>query len=319
MDLSDSDVVDGPLFIEGETKLPEQGIMIEGYIVETLIRKTNNSFVFIGSTFNNGQKKALKFVKRRDGKFQQIKNEISLMKQFNSPRLLQLEARFPYKEYVCIVTQLASFQSLQAVIHDDYPGGIPEDIASPMMKQMLEAVQYLHGINIWHRDIKPDNFLVFDDNPESLNIVLCDFGYAKRYEEGEKESQGVGTPEFTAPEIIRKKPYTNSVDIWSLGISLFVMLTGQLPVPRYKPKDNSCPLAIVMNNLDYGLLDDCGISDEAKDLVHKMLMPKPKDRISIENAINHQWIKSCEKHNENETEIHSALFKSQTVTFVPGT
>ena len=319
MNLEDSQVIDGPEFIDDETEEPEIGLTMYDYRVDTFIRQTSNSIIYLGYSLKDSGKKALKFIKRRPEKYDQIKNELLIMKLFTHSRLLRYEARFPYKEYVCIVTPFAKFQSLHAFMNDDYPNGLPEELASIYFRQMLEAVQWLHKNVVCHRDIKPDNFLVFDPDPDNPNIVLADFGFSKQYNDQEMETKEfIGTPEFAAPEIYKGKPYDFSVDIWSLGISLFMMLTYDLPVPRYADGDSQCVNAIKSAALDLSALREKGASDDAVDLFTGLCAREPRARMRIGDALKHPWVKKTGKQSENETAVHEAIFGSVD-TGAPGT
>lgn len=300
-------LLDGPFYRTNMTRLPIEGEIINGYILLSKVRETNCSVVYIGSKTdddNNEGKKALKFIKRRRGRTWQIKNEIYILTNFRNPLVLNLEDFFPHKEYVCLVTPYAPYQSIQAIINVDYPNGIPENIACIMMGKMLEAVQFLHSNNIWHRDIKPDNFLVYNRELHCLNIVICDFGYAKQYAENEVDTKYLGTPEFLPPEIAEKQSYNKSVDIWSLGISLFKMLSNEFP------NDSSSGQIYPLN---YEILIEKGISDEAIELIRKMCQENPQDRITVEEALIHPWILGEKKLIPSETQITRYIYQADNI------
>lgn len=313
MDLSTSELINGPIFQENETPLPQVSEVINGYQIFSKIRITNCSIVFIGSKIddNRSPKMALKFVKRREGRAWQLENEISLLQSLHHPRVLSLEDIFPYREFVCLVTPFAPYQSIQSIINEDFKNGIPENIASLFMYQMLEAVHYLHSENIWHRDIKPDNFLVFNRDIHDLKIVLCDFGYSKKYMEGERDNQFLGTPEFMAPEIVKHEFYDNSVDIYSLGTSLFLILTNEFPITRRSKNRTQWRFDAINAAIKYEILEERGISDEAIDLIRSMCQRDPEDRITIEEALHHPWILSERKSSQAESDIVKDLYQAE--------
>ena len=104
-------------------------------------------------------------------------------------------------------------------------------------KQILSAMLYLHENRILHRDLKPQNILLYKDQ-----VKICDFGFAKKMSASTNFLQSLkGTPLYIAPEIIREKPYTHKVDVWSFGIILFELFTGNpafhaTNYPALKPK-----------------------------------------------------------------------------------
>lgn len=124
-----------------------------------------------------------------------------------------------------------------------------------------------------------------------LRVVLSDFGLAKIFVPGEMCNKGVVTPYYMAPEIIKKEPCDNSVDIWALGISLFMMLTAHYPTPcgMFKKKGLE---AIKAGKLNYALLDEMEIDNDAIDLIKKLCAYKPSKRITAQEALNHIWIRT---------------------------
>ena len=112
-------------------------------------------------------------------------------------------------------------------------------------------------------------------------------------------TQFLGTPEFIAPEMINHVPYNDSVDIWSLGISLFVMLSGQLPFPSYISNQRECIETILSGHLNYQLLIDAGISEDAINLIQSLCKVDPHQRITAKEAITNKWV--IKNGNENES------------------
>merc|ERR1719197_305179 len=97
------------------------------------------------------------------------------------------------------------------------------------MEQILKALQYVHNMKICHRDLKPENFLLLTTLPLERNILkMIDFGMSCQFTPGELMTKSVGTPYFTAPEVLKKR-YTESCDIWSCGVILYIFLCGIPP------------------------------------------------------------------------------------------
>lgn len=319
MDVSSLNELDGPYFVEKVTPLPQAGTIVnKKYRLEETIANTNCSVVFLGSNIDTNEKVAIKFIKRRVETFENIKNEIGIQLILSNKLILKIEDYFPYFEYVCIVTKYAIHGSLHDFITKNYRYGIPESIASVIMNQILKSIEYLHNLGIAHRDIKPDNFLVIDSNPDHPKIVLSDFGFAKFFNEGEVSTEYKGTPNFIAPEIIARIPYSFSVDIWSLGVTMFFILTAINPFPSFNVAPKDCIIKILKGHLNYGLLYAMKISEDAINLIKKMCTVALKKRISIENALAHPWIMSNQKQTDDEFEIENALYQSDEYQFESG-
>ena len=160
------------------------------------------------------------------------------------------------------------------------------------MQKMLSAIKHLHEHKIVHRDLKPENF-IFSDNTPDAEIKLIDFGLSKRFgktdlKEKVKLKTVVGTTYYVAPEVL-KGDYDNSCDIWSLGIILYIFLCGYPPFEG----DNSKEIFknVLRQELKFDPADWSKISDEAKDLVTRMLDKNKNTRITAHQALEHAWMK----------------------------
>lgn len=290
---------------------PEDNTEIENYRLDVqLVKPTYCSFIFLGSDKNDNKKKVIKLVKLFKKRIGRICDEIETMSLANHPNILKIDNHFRYGPFACIVTDYTPYQSLHHLLLTSYPHGLPEDTAVAIFRQMLLSVNYLHGINIWHRDIKPDNFLVFDPDPDHPIIKLADFGFAKLFQEGEYGDEFFGTMEFMPPEMLRCHPYDQSVDIYSLGISLFVMLVARYPTPSYRIAPDECKKRILRGNLNYQLLIDSEVSPDAVDLIRQMCRLDPGSRITAEEALAHPWIASSQKQGIAD-DISNALFNGE--------
>lgn len=302
----------GPPFWNQSTPPPQEGEKIGKYVViESVIPDpTNCSYIYSCLDTDDNQKKVIKFIKFIERKISRISSEVETLNSVHHPFIIQMEKCFRYKEYMCIVIPYVPNGSLHRLMVTDFKEGMTESMAAVIMYQMLSAVRYLHSMNIWHRDIKPDNFLVVDSDPFHPVVVLNDFGYAKIFNSDEKGHEFMGTPEFLPPEIVNGIPYDNTVDTWSLGITLFVMLTCRYPTPSYSKYPTRCKKMISKGILNFQLLNEMEISNEAIDLVHKMCMVDPESRITLTEALLHPWVRSRNK-TEVENEVASALYAGE--------
>ena len=217
-------------------------------------------------------------------------NEIEILRSIKHPNVITLYEIYEDFDYIHLVMEhLQGGELLERTIRK---GNYSEEDATSIMRKLLEIVKYYHGLNIMHRDIKPENILL-EDSMSDINFKLIDFGLAIISAPGKKETSKYGSPGYTAPEILLGQGYTNTVDIFSCGIILCFLLTGILPFAAEKvdeilEKNKICDIhmdTIAWRNVSYG----------AKDLVKKMTMKDPSQRISAEVALNHSWFKPIER------------------------
>ena len=154
------------------------------------------------------------------------------------------------------------------------------------MYDIVSAVNYLHSKKIVHRDIKPENFLIFPTNEGGKKIVkLCDFGLA--VDARQILTEVCGSPSYVAPEVLRMQNYGLPVDIWSCGIVLYILLC-HFP-PFYGESTKKLFSKIMRGNYDFPSPYWDDISDNAKDLITRMLVVKDDRRIKSEEVVRHPW------------------------------
>ena len=161
-----------------------------------------------------------------------LKNEIKILRKINQKNLIQLDSVHESSNSYYLIFELFLGGNLNEYVQ--HQGLFTEIHAAFVMKQILEGVKYLHNINIMHRDIKPENILFRSKEIyEKDQIVLADFGLATSNDVIEYLHPKCGTPGFAAPEIFNVKDpsghYSLKCDLFSVGVTLYYMLTGQLP------------------------------------------------------------------------------------------
>jgi len=152
-------------------------------------------------------------------------------------------------------------------------GGIyTERDAAVLMEKLLRAVDYLHNRLVCHRDLKPENFLYADNSPNA-EVKIIDFGLSSKFAEDEISMHSiVGTPYYLAPEVLRKN-YGKECDIWSLGVLLFVILSGNFP---FKGKTHEEVFRkIIRGNYSFNSKYWNNVSREAKNLISNILIVDP--------------------------------------------
>ncbi|OHT09487.1 hypothetical protein TRFO_04576 [Tritrichomonas foetus] len=227
---------------------------------------------------------AIKIINKDEMDKDRIENEIGIMKQIGHPNIASFFEFIENDTFYSIVLELAENESLANHITSRIY--FTEIQAQTHFWKICKAVQYLHNdINVAHRDIKAENIL-FDKN---YNIKLIDFGMSKAcYDEVLKTR--CGSPFYVAPEVILgNKNYTKKVDIWSLGILLYYMMTGNYPF--YENNIKKLMTMIVENEVTF----PPDMSPECQDLISQMLQKNPIYRITIDQVIEHKWLNGAQK------------------------
>ena len=246
-----------------------------------------------------GEIRAMKIIKNTsindsDGTAnQKFLKEIQVLKELEHPNIIKIFEYYIDNKYHYIITELLTGGELYEAILKFQK--FNEKNAAKIMKQILSALNYLHSKGIVHRDIKPENILVQNDNKNNKNyldeihIKLIDFGASNFFKENEILTLKVGSPYYIAPEVLNKS-YNEKCDIWSTGVVLYVMLTGNFPfVGKTSQK--------LFENIKSGKYKTTGkeweaISPQAKDLIKKMLELNTNKRISASECLKSPFI-SC--------------------------
>jgi len=179
-----------------------------------------------------------------------------------------------------------------------------ERAASSIIKQILEAVDYLHKGGVVHRDLKPDNLLTANTSDNNnIHIYVCDFGLSRLFEGVQEFTTFCGSPEYVAPEILSQVPYGKEVDLWSIGVIAYILLTGFLPFSDKVPD----VLVQKIQNVDYNWSGCPPVSSSAKHFVNSLLKKDPKQRLPTEKALTHPWVLGRNVKDDNASEIVSNM------------
>ncbi|KAF4992045.1 hypothetical protein FDECE_13819 [Fusarium decemcellulare] len=215
-----------------------------------------------------------------------IREEIAIMKKLNHPNLVQLYEVLddPEEDSIYMVLEMCRKGVVMKVGLDDQAEPYPEESCRYWFRDLILAIEYLHAQGVIHRDIKPDNLLLSDD--DVLKVV--DFGVSEMFEKPEnmRTAKSAGSPAFLPPELCGKHADVSgtAADIWSMGVSLYCLKYGRIPFNRD------------------GVLDmyDAIKSDEPQlppdenpgfvDLMHKILDKDPEKRITMEQLREHPWV-----------------------------
>eukprot|EP00249_Psilotum_nudum_P014180 c24703_g1_i4 orf=210-953(+) len=162
----------------------------------------------------------------------------------------------------------------------------PESEAALLIRSLVEVIKHCHDRGIIHRDLKPDNILLATNSPSSL-IKLADFGLALRFAPGQRFSGMAGTAYYIAPEILNGS-YSKEVGMWSVGVILYILLSGVLPFGR--DTDRRIFDAITKAKIDFLSHPWSQISDEAKDLIRGLLCVNAAMRLTPDQVLMQPWI-----------------------------
>ena len=163
-----------------------------------------------------------------------------------------------------------------------------ESEARDIIAPLFDALIYCHGQGIIHRDIKPENLLFSTRDFNQAVIKVSDFGLARFIDADTLATTTCGTPGYVAPEVLEQRPYRDACDFWSLGVVLFILLSG---TPPFYDEDNFALFEkIKSGQFSFTAPSWQSISSEAKDFISKLLVVDPNARLQGEQIMNHPWI-----------------------------
>jgi serine/threonine protein kinase len=241
-------------------------------------------------THENSQKDyCIKIMNKRDifeqKLINQINKEISIMYNVNHPYSVKLVNHFEDNDKLYLIMEFAVNGNLFNLIQNNKKDKVKNiELIKKIIIQTIEIIKYLHSINIIYRDIKPENILLDKD----YNIKLCDYGWATYFTPGKFLTVYCGTPEYVSPEVLKKYPYNEKVDIWGIGVLIFELVFGYAPFASNFNEDR-------YNNIKAGKINWPNDLNEEyitlKDLIMKILKVNPNERISLDEIENHPWLK----------------------------
>ncbi|XP_062906863.1 peripheral plasma membrane protein CASK isoform X8 [Mobula hypostoma] len=224
-----------------------------------------------------------------------LKREASICHMLKHPHIVELLETYSSDGMLYMVFEFMDGADLcfEIVKRADAGFVYSEAVASHYMRQILEALRYCHDNNIIHRDVKP-HCVLLASKENSAPVKLGGFGVAIQLGESGLVAGGrVGTPHFMAPEVVKREPYGKPVDVWGCGVILFILLSGCLPF--YGTKERLFD-AIIKGKHKMNPRQWIHISESAKDLVRRMLMLDPAERITVYEALNHPWLKERDRY-----------------------
>ena len=268
-----------PIYIKGHQLTLGKGAFSEVYVAKD---KITNEFYAI-------KKMEKFFLLKTINTLETVYNEIEIQSRIIHPNIIRLYNTYENNSQIYLIMEYIKGGNLYSLIKRK--NGLTEKESYKYFYQILKAVYFLHKNNIIHRDIKPENILLDLEG----NCKLCDFGWSVLTNENSLRKTFCGTVEYMAPEIINNEKYDKSIDIWALGVLLFELIHGFSPFV-FNNNYNQFNIHDVFNNIkNHSFTFKKNISPECKDLIQKMLEFNSKDRISIEDIFQHDFIKLYSK------------------------
>ncbi|KAM9317497.1 LOW QUALITY PROTEIN: serine/threonine-protein kinase SIK1 [Gastrophryne carolinensis] len=264
---------------------PRRPLRVGFYDIEGTLGKGNFAVVKLARHRVTNTQVAIKIIDKTRldrTNLEKIYREVQIMKRLRHPHVIRLYQVMETRDMIYIVTEYAKNGELFDYL--TVRGRLSEEEARGKFLQILAAVEYCHSQNIVHRDLKTENLLLGDN----MEVKLADFGFGNFYMDGRPLSTWCGSPPYAAPEVFQGKEYEGPLlDVWSLGVVLYVLLCGSfpfdgpsLPVLRQRVLDGRFRIPYYM-------------SQECESLLRKMLAVDPAKRPSLAQIRQHHWFQGC--------------------------
>ncbi|KAG2383357.1 hypothetical protein C9374_004694 [Naegleria lovaniensis] len=248
------------------------------------------SIVREASQKHDGRKVAVKIIDKSNLEVNKdsLKTEVNILKSVNDQNIVELIDVYETPQKVYLVMELLTGGELFDRIKD------------------CVSIKYLHSCGIVHRDLKPENLIYSSDSNDS-DIKITDFGLAKIADGDFLLKTACGTPNYVAPEVLQNTGYDASVDMWSIGVILYILLCG-FP-PFYSENTPELFEQIINGDYDFPSPYWDKVSDSAKDLIRHLLVVNPKKRFTPDQTLSHPWIKKLSTNKNHRPEIIDELRK----------
>ena len=248
------------------------------------------------------QKRALKIIPKKTQESQNdqekaVLKEIAVLRSLDHFAIVSVAEYFEdHKNFYIVMEFIEGTELFELIIDKESQNdNFEEKKAAAIIQKILKALCYMHGEGVVHRDVKPENIIVND-----RCVKLVDFGSAVFYNKKNCLKEVAGSSYYVAPEVLEGE-YNEKCDLWSVGVIMFVMLTGMLP---FAGETDFEVLASVKTSNDFiEILAESSLSENAKNLIRNLLERKVEKRLSAEMALSHCWFDSvsfdCSRENES--------------------
>eukprot|EP00164_Ancoracysta_twista_P005762 GFYU01007919.1.p1 GENE.GFYU01007919.1~~GFYU01007919.1.p1 ORF type:complete len:466 (+),score=147.70 GFYU01007919.1:273-1670(+) len=254
------------------------------------------------------EKYAVKIIEKErfDHSFQRMVEEVSIMLYVDNPNVMALKKIYETDNKIFLVMELLKGGELfDRVVNQ---GSFSEKDARAIVLKIVKAIQYLHTLGVVHRDLKPENLIYKTDAPDA-EVIITDFSLSRVVGPETLMKTACGTPGYAAPEVLRQLPYDNAVDLWSIGVIMYILLCG-FP-PFYGDTDPEIFNHVLSGRFDFPQPYWNGVSDNAKHLICGLLQQDPAERFTVNEVLVHPWIVDADVP-ELQLAIKQQLLQYQT-------
>uniref|UniRef100_A0A3B4YQ77 non-specific serine/threonine protein kinase n=1 Tax=Seriola lalandi dorsalis TaxID=1841481 RepID=A0A3B4YQ77_SERLL len=272
---------------------------------------------------STGAEYAAKFIKKRQSRAsrrgvrrEEIEREVGILQELQHTNVVALHDVYENRTDVVLILELVSGGELFDFLAQKE--SLSEEEATQFIKQVLDGVQYLHSKRIAHFDLKPENIMLLDRNVPLPRIKLIDFGLAHKIEAGADFKNIFGTPEFVAPEIVNYEQLGLEADMWSIGVITYILLSGASPFLGDTKQETLGNISAMNYEFDEEFFSNT--SELAKSFIKQLLEKDTRKRLTIQDALNHPWIKAEKKLEQLKTkrlkeytiQLHSSIPQNNT-------
>nr|XP_060644128.1 SNF-related serine/threonine-protein kinase-like [Anolis sagrei ordinatus] len=268
---------------------PAEGQIAGLYDLEGTLGKGHFAVVRLARHVFTGERVAVKVIDkgklRGGGAVAQLLQEVRCMKLVQHPNVVRLYEVIDTQAKLYLILELGSGGDMfdHLLRHE---GGLGEERAKHYFAQIVHAIAYCHRLHVVHRDLKPENVVFFQ---EQSVVKLTDFGFSNCFQPGSMLATSCGSLAYSAPEILLGDEYeAPAVDIWSLGVILFMLVCGQ---PPFQEANDSETLTMI---LDCRYVIPPSVSSSCADLISRMLRRDPRSRASLEEIEGHPWLRGVD-------------------------
>ncbi|CAE6075727.1 unnamed protein product [Arabidopsis arenosa] len=229
---------------------------------------------------------AVKYIERGEKIDENVQREIINHRSLRHPNIVRFKEVILTPTHLAIVMEYAAGGELYERIC--VAGRFSEDEARFFFQQLISGVSYCHAMQICHRDLKLENTLL--DGSPAPRLKICDFGYSKSSVLHSQPKSTVGTPAYIAPEILLRQEYDGKLaDVWSCGVTLYVMLVGAYPFEDpQEPRDYRKTIQRILS-VTYSIPEDLHLSPECRHLISRIFVADPATRITIPEITSDKW------------------------------
>jgi serine/threonine protein kinase len=224
-----------------------------------------------------------------------MKTEIEILKLVRHPNIVQYFDYYENYDYIFLVMEYLKCGTLEEYLKSNKKN-MSEETVSRIVFQIANGLFYLKQYGIIHRDIKPSNIMIVKDDKsqikDNISIKLMDFGLSKIIGPKEKSNEICGTISYIAPEVLKKEPYNYKVDIWSLGIITYYLLSRILPFDSNRNDITNIAAQIINKKVEYPERIWKEFSKEVLDFLGRCLDKNYETRINIDEILNHPWLQT---------------------------